>query len=368
MLSENEPTLRDLQNLPLVLDGETLTAPDVRDRCRTHRNDPGPVGELFRFLADWYDGSATLTVQTSGSTGAPKPMQVEKVRMAASARLTCQFLGLGAGDTAFLCMPLQYIAGKMVVVRALIAGLSLIPVRPSSNPLEMLASAPVFAAMTPMQAWESLKDPRTTTLLRNVQHLLLGGGSIDATLEDALRDMPGAVWSSYGMTETLSHIALRRINGPQASIWYTALDGVAVDLTTEGTLRIHAPRVCPDVLVTNDLAEMNGQRQFRILGRRDNVINSGGLKIQIEEVERLLAPHLPGQFLITAVPDARLGETVVLLLEGEVADVRDLCRRVLPKHWQPTSVVSVPALPRTETGKPARAEARALAQRLLRER
>jgi O-succinylbenzoic acid--CoA ligase len=163
------------------------------------------------------------------------------------------------------------------------------------------------------------------------------------------------------MTETLSHIALRRINGPEATEWYTPFDGVGVSLNEEGCLVIDAPAVCETTLTTNDRAEMNNGR-FRILGRRDNVVCSGGIKIQIEEVERRLSPYIKGGFMITKRRDPLLGEALVLLTDsGSPEALHDICRQYLPRYWQPRYILHVDALPLTPNGKPARQEAELLA-------
>lgn len=336
--------------------------------------------DLEAFLAEWHNDSPTVLVHTSGSTGKPKPMLVEKRRMQASARITCRFLGLHEGDTALLCMPLDYIAGKMMVVRALTCGLQLVSVPPSSHPLATSHLSPFpsrldFAAMVPLQVWNSLQVPEERHRLMHIRHLIIGGGAIDQALASQLADFPHQVWSTYGMTETLSHIALRRLNGPEASDWYTPFDGVALSLTDEGCLVINAPAVHEGPLVTNDIAELSpsapassspapasSPRRFRILGRKDNVVCSGGIKIQIEEVERLLRPHLHVPYMITKAPDEKLGEQVVLLTESKtVGDVLALCRLHLPKYWVPRRILSVDRLPLTETGKPARYEAERMA-------
>ena len=339
--------------------------------------------DIGEFLKEWENDSPTISVQTSGSTGEPKRMQVEKSRMRASARMTCDFLGLQPGDTALLCMSLDYIAGKMMVVRARERGLRLITVPPSSRPLRSLVAvgspSPLsldFVAMVPLQVYHSLEHPEERALLRQVRHLLIGGGGIDEALEQRLQDFPHAVWSSYGMTETLSHIALRRVNGAGRSPWYQPLEGVRVWQSEDGCLAIEAPTVCAVPLQTHDRVEMHADGiRFRILGRVDNVIDSGGIKIQIEEVERLLRPHLSCPFLITRQADERLGERVVLMVEREAKAVPmdgkaesrreeqllTVCRRVLPRYWQPRRVITVPSLPMTETGKPARAKAEAMA-------
>ena len=277
---------------------------------------------LDEFVSDWQSDSPTLLVHTSGSTGKPKPMLVEKRRMEASARITCGFLGLRAGDTALLCMPLDFIAGKMVVVRSLVWGLQLVAVEPSGHPLKGLTESPTFAAME-------------------------------------LRGFPNAVWSTYGMTETLSHIALRRLSGAEASEWYEPFDGVGVTTSADGCLVIDAPAVCAQPLVTNDIAEIAPDgRRFRIRGRRDNVVCSGGLKLQIEEMEARLQPHLNVPYMISKRPDDKFGEAVVLLaVTDDMESVCEVCRKHMPRYEQPRYFLAVSELPMTPTGKPARAEA-----------
>lgn len=321
------------------------------------------------FLSTWNSPSETLLVHTSGSTGKPKPMLVEKQRMLNSARITCDFLGLKPGDTALLCLPLDYIAGKMMVVRSLERGLRLVSAQPSSHPLadENLPADGIdqachftFAAMVPLQVYNSLQVPQERARLASIDHLIIGGGAIDEALEAELRSMPHAVWSTYGMTETLSHIALRCLNGKEASPWYTPFDGVQVSLSDEGCLVVDAPEVCAEPLVTNDIAETTtdartGKTLFRIKGRKDNVVCSGGIKLQIEEVEDALRPHLSSPFMIVKKKDPQFGEIAVMLTESaDLPHVRAICSASLPKYWIPREFLHVDHLPLTETGKPKR--------------
>ena len=317
--------------------------------------------EIKEFLAEWHNDSPTLLVHTSGSTGEPKPMWVEKRRMEASARMTCDFLGLKEGDTALLCMSLDYIAGKMMVVRSLVRGLRLITVEPNGHP--SWKGDVAFAAMVPMQVFNLLQTPDGCQRLKQIQHLLIGGGAIDETMARVLADFPNQVWSTYGMTETLSHIALRRLNGPDATEWYTPLPGISLSLSDEGCLRIDAPALHEGMLVTNDIVELAPDGRFRVLGRKDNVVCSGGIKIQMEGVERLLRSHLREPYLISKRRDEKFGEAVVLLTEGDAMKAEAVCHQVLPKYWQPRDYVSVAHIPMTETGKPARKQAEALAQK-----
>lgn len=323
---------------------------------------------LEDFLSEWNNDSDRVLVHTSGSTGKPKPMMVEKKRMLNSARITCDFLGLKPGDSALLCMSLDYIAGKMVVVRSIERHLHLISVSPSGHPLKNIDLKDVngkdvngeitFAAMVPMQVYNTLQVPEERERLTHIRHLIIGGGAIDASLEKELQALPGniAIWSTYGMTETLSHIALRRINGDEASEWYQPFDSVKISQTEEGCLVIDAPLVCAETLVTNDIVEIEKLR-FRIKGRKDNVICSGGIKIQIEEVEEFLKPHLEKPFMLAKKKDEKFGEIAVLMSEDkEIKTVEATIRRLLSDHkyWIPREFRYVDHLPLTETGKPKR--------------
>lgn len=317
--------------------------------------------ELNDFLAEWHNDNPRILVHTSGSTGKPKPLMVEKRRMLNSARITCDFLGLKPGDTALLCMPLDYIAGKMMVVRSIERDLRLTSVRPSSHPLadDALPSF-TFAAMVPMQVYHTLQQPQERERLMRIRHLIIGGGAISDELALMIKPLPNAVWSTYGMTETLSHIALRRLNGPDATLWYTPFDGVGISLNADGCLVIDAPEVCAEPLVTNDIAllrtdDRTGKTLFRIKGRKDNVVCSGGIKIQIEEVEEALRPHLQAPFMIIKKQDEVLGERAVLLTESaDLPLIEEICRNVLPKYWVPRQFLHIDHLPLTETGKPKR--------------
>lgn len=321
---------------------------------------------LEEFLSEWNNGSDRVLVHTSGSTGKPKPMLVEKKRMLNSARITCDFLGLKPGDSALLCMSLDYIAGKMVVVRSIERHLHLISVCPSGHPLKDVNEEITFAAMVPMQVYNTLQVPEEWARLCRIRHLIIGGGAIDEALEQKLKALPGdiAIWSTYGMTETLSHIALRRINGDEASEWYQPFDSVRISQTDEGCLVIDAPQVCAEPLVTNDIVEIESyiynkveKLRFRIKGRKDNVICSGGIKIQIEEVEALLKPYLEKSFMIAKKKDGKFGEIAVLLTEDEeIEKIEATVRRLLSDHkyWIPREFLHVEHLPLTETGKPKR--------------
>lgn len=320
------------------------------------------------FLAQWNDASPTMEVRTSGSTGTPKLIYIEKERMRASARMTCDFLGLKPADTALLCMPLDYIAGKMMVVRALERNMKLLSVEPSGHPLadntlsDLNEGIVHLAAMVPLQVWNTLRVPEERERLCHIKHLIIGGGAISQELEQELRTLPINVWSSYGMTETLSHIALRRISED----YYSPLSSISLSQDQDDCLIINAPALCAQTLYTNDIVRFHGKDHFQIIGRRDNTICSGGIKIQIEQVEAWLQSIGIDNIMITYREDKALGQALVYLTTDEINT--DMLRKSVPtdtsnsKFWLPRHIVKVPFLPLTPTGKPDRATAKQLAE------
>lgn len=362
--------MKSIQRYKFERDCQTLTINGIRyDREELLNQKPisgccPALGkELKTFLADWYGESPYMSVQTSGSTGIPKRMEISKDGMMRSAALTCSFLDLKEGDTSLLCLPLQYIAGKMMVVRALIASLDLQIVNNSGNPLKECKTGISFAAMIPLQVYNSLQNPEEKERLRKIDTLIIGGGSIDRSLEKELKDFPGRIFSTYGMTETLSHIALRRINGRESSSFYIPFDTVKLSLSEENTLIIEAPQVCDSVLITNDIAEINSDGTFLIKGRKDNVIISGGIKIQIEELERKLETYLHFPFAFTGIPHPKFGEELVLLISKPAVYEfnRIKIEEVFPPYYQPKKIIPVSEIPMTGNGKKDRSAIRKIA-------
>ncbi len=320
----------------------------------------GLAGEVADFLDAWDSPSPCLRLQTSGSTGEPTSLEADKQFLRASACMSCRAFGLREGQCALLCLPLRYIAGKMMVLRALVSGMKLALVEPCSDPLAALEEADCrldFAPLVPLQAARALERDGGTAQLGRIGTLLLGGGFIPPALEEALQALPCRAYASYGMTETFSHVALRRLNGAERSESYRPLPGVSLSLSAAGTLCISAPMLGIRSLETNDLAEAERDGSVRILGRRDAVICSGGLKIQAEALERRL--HAATGLELIAVPRSHptLGSCVALLWEGPPeaeAALRAACRR-LPRHHRPRRLRRGSALPRPAPGTTARA-------------
>jgi len=332
------------RKLALILAHAKLTDPDTPEWER----------ELFAFLQTWWDDSSTLTVHTSGSTGTPKNIVVEKERMMQSAITSCSALGLKQGDKALLCLPVRYIAGKMMVLRSLVAGLDLYTVTPDGRPLANIPSGLTFdfAAMVPLQVFNSLSNDKTA--LETIKNGIIGGAAIDPELEKEVAALPNGWYSTYGMTETLSHIALRRLNGPARSENYCPVNNVNISLSEDETLTIEAPLICPATIVTNDIARIFPDGSFKILGRKDNVINSGGIKLQTEQIEQKLSQILDVPFCITSAPDPKLGEKVILLIESKDIPEQDLLTKIsalLGVYETPKQIIPVDKIPMTPNGK-----------------
>lgn len=359
----------DRQQQRLLLEGKEYAPKDIfRLVAEGAGNCPPALWDLYLFLNEWFDASPVITVHTSGSTGVPKELVVRKDRMMQSARLTCEFLNLQAGDTALLCMNLRYIGAMMMVVRSLVAGLNLV-VRPASgHPLSDVEVPLKFAAMVPLQVYNTLRVPAERKRLEHTDILIIGGGAVDDSLEAELKTIPIAAYSTYGMTETLSHIALRRLNGEAASKCYYPFPSVKLSLSAENTLIVKAPLICDDVLQTNDIACLCSDGGFTIAGRKDNVINSGGIKIQAEEMENRLQPFIPVPFAVTAVPDPRLGQALTLLIAGkpDIKELENKLQAVLETYYRPKHIFITELIPQTENGKIDRTGCRILAQQMNR--
>ncbi len=304
-----------------------------------------PVGD---FLLDWFDSKPYIEMQTSGSTGTPKIIRVDKQAMVNSAMATGDFFELRSGNRALQCLPVKYVAGKMMLIRSIILGLDLDYVEPCSHPMKNLDDQKYdFAAMVPMQAQNSLKE------LHNVKKLIVGGARISASLEKELMKLPTEVYETYGMTETITHIAAKRV-GEKA---FTVLPHVTISYDDRNCLVIHAPHIiAEEAVVTNDLVELVNENQFIFLGRLDNVINSGGVKIMPEQVEHKLDGKIDHRFFITGKEDSELGEKVVLVIEGDAFDVDKSIFDGLDKYEHPREILFLPKFKETENGKVLRKE------------
>ena len=266
---------------------------------------------IGKFILKWLDNRDSISVRTSGSTGKSKKIKITKEHMVNSALLTGEYFNLGEKTSALLCLSADYIGGRMMLVRAMVLGWDLHIVAPEKDALTQYDNDYDFVAMVPYQLYHSL--PAMT----KVKKLIVGGGPITKELVELVQDIPTEIFATYGMTETISHIAVRRVNGVEKTDVYEALPNVK--FTTDGRecLAIYAPDIDEEIIITNDLVQLVSPTQFRWLGRYDNVINSGGYKINPEKLEEKLAPFIELPFIIASEKDEELGERLILILEND---------------------------------------------------
>lgn len=303
------------------------------------------------FIIHWLDETDTITVKTSGSTGKPKKIKLPKKAMINSARATASYFKLAENTSALLCLPANYIAGKMMLVRAMIMGWNLHVVAPEKDALTQYDNDYDFVAMVPYQVHYSLKD------LNKVKKLIIGGGPVSNELEEKLQAVSTEAFATYGMTETITHIAVRRINGPARSEQFSALPNVKFSQDERDCLVISAPDISEEKVVTNDVVTLQSPTSFVWLGRYDNVINSGGVKIFPEKVEEKLTEKIKEPFIIASEKNSELGERVILVVETKSETISDYSKAFenLSKYERPKKVVSLSKFPYTETGKIKRA-------------
>ena len=314
--------------------------------------------KVLQFLQDWFSHSETVSVQTSGSTGIPKVFEIEKKRMLNSAKMTCDFLELKKGETALLCLPVQYISGKMMLVRAIERKLKVIISVPSSAP--EISENVEFCAMTPLQVQNSLDK------IHFIKNLIIGGAAVSEKLKSqisrelsTINHQPSTnIYETYGMSETLSHIALKQIS-PIQEEYFTVLNDVEISVDERNCLKIFAPKLNPEILQTNDIVDLLNEKQFKFLGRFDNVINSGGVKIFAEELESLVKKHIDKDLVFLGKPDETLGEKLVLVVEGEKDE--NLKSEILNLKFEnkfhiPKEILFLEKFPRAENGKVLRKE------------
>lgn len=309
--------------------------------------------KVLDFIKEWFSHSKIVKIQSSGSTGIPKIFEVEKSKMLNSAEMTCNFLDLKEGNVALICLPIEYISGKMMVVRSILRRLKLKIVEPSTNPLQNINDEIDFCAMTPLQVENSLDK------LHLIKNLIIGGASVSETLKNKISqalkhsNSPTQIFETYGMSETLSHIALRQIF-PHQEDWFTVFEGVEISLDERDCLKIFAPKLNSEILQTNDLVEINNQNQFRFLGRLDNVINSGGAKIFPEELEKLVKQNIPNEAIFLGIEDEKLGQKLILIIEGSESEASNQKLSTInyeKSFHKPKDIIFVEQIPRTPNGK-----------------
>ena len=281
--------------------------------------------EAFSFLEDWFSDKEYIQVQTSGSTGAPKDILLKKEHIRNSALATADFFSLYEKTTALCCLPVDFIAGKMMFVRALTLGWHIDVILPTSFPLNKIDKEYDFCAMVPLQLSNSLNK------ITLIDKLIVGGGAVSSNLETSIQKIPTKIYATYGMTETITHIAVKPLNvssnlpvrqtGVVERSYYQLLPNVSISQDERNCLVIDAPEVSDEKITTNDVVEIISKEEFIWKGRYDNVINSGGIKLYPEEIEAKLSSIIDVRFFVAGIPDEKLGEKLVLVVEGNNSPV-----------------------------------------------
>ncbi|MFY9242377.1 MAG: AMP-binding protein [Polaribacter sp.] len=307
--------------------------------------------EIYTFLEAWFSDDKTLLVKTSGSTGKPKPILLQKELMVNSAKATGDFFNLQENTTAFMCLPIAYIAGKMMLIRALSLGWQLDVVEANSNPLEGLNKSYDFSAMVPLQLENSLSK------INLIKKLIVGGGVVSNSLQEKLQDISTQVFATYGMTETITHIAVKKLNhfsknktGAIGESYYQVLPNVTIYKDQRNCLVIEAKKISEEIVFTNDVVDLISDIHFEWLGRFDNVINSGGIKLHPEKIEEKLSKIIKKRFFVAGISDEKLGEKLILIVEGEKCQINS--KEVgLDKFELPKEIYFINRFIETSTGK-----------------
>ncbi|KOY88167.1 hypothetical protein AD998_11475 [bacterium 336/3] len=321
----------------------------------------------IEFCKEWLSGKEQFVVNTSGSTGTPKPIEISRTQMLESVRLTKLAFGLKGDETALVCLHTDYIAGKMMLIRGLELGWQMLLQEPSSNPLEKITESFDFVAFVPLQLQTIFeKTPEKITLLNQFKTIILGGASISASLETFIESLQVPVYHTYAMTETITHIATRLLNTKQKQPYFEVIEGVKIRLDERGCLCITSPTTNFEEIFTNDIAEIIDNQYFKIIGRIDNVINSGGIKIQLENIENKLEKvweklKLRQRFFCTGISDETFGQILVLCIEGKALDseqetlIMKELSLLVDKYQIPKKIFYKDHFLETETGKIKRA-------------
>lgn len=336
--------------------GSLLNVTSLKELANLYLKEGEPYEEeIGKFFLEWLDDKNYVEVHTSGSTGTPKIIQVRKEWMFNSANATGKFFELPPKTTALLCLPATYIAGKLMLVRAMVLGWHIDSVPPRSNPLDQVYKRFDFCAMTPFQLDNSLGR------LHLISKLIVGGGAISLPLKALVQDLSTKVYETYGMTETVTHIAARRVNSAKSKkgeIPFRALPDVSLSVDERNCLVIRAPGVADEPVITNDVVELETFKKFYWRGRIDHVINTGGIKIFPEQVERKLENTILHRFFITSLPDDALGEKIILFVEAPFSEesLEELTQQIkeideLTKFERPKKIYFVEKFEETHTGK-----------------
>ncbi len=343
----------------LRLNGESYSRQELllcsKDKLKNSKN-PEWEKVIFRFIVEWLNNKNNVVVKTSGSTGNPKNILIEKNRMIDSAKATNTFFDLDKSKKALLCLSADYIAGKMMIVRAFVGGFDLHYAETKSDVLLKNNVNFDFTAVVPLQLESVLKSENALPINR-IKKIIVGGVALRKDLIQKLEQVETEVWATYGMTETITHIALQRLNGKHKTDYFQALPNIEFQLDERNCLRINAPLVSLNPIQTNDEVILLNSQQFRFLGRADFIINSGGIKLSPEILEQKMALYIETCFAFSSVKDEVLGERLVLVIESKPYSkakfnkLNEILKTILNRFEEPKEIIFSDNFPRMTNGK-----------------
>lgn len=315
----------------------------LKEAQRMRKEGSSHEQDLGYFILEWLNSSLHIKLKTSGTTYYHKEIKVTKQAMCDSAKATGGVFGLKPGDKALHCLPSKYVAGKMMFVRGIVLGLEIDIVEPNSYPMILAYKDYDFVAMVPMQVRNSIFN------LYKIKTLIIGGIRLDSTLEEELLklNINTKIYETYGMTETLTHIATRKIGETAFSLF----PNIQIHTDQRNCLVIFIPRISKRLICTKDVVRILDDNKFIYLGRADFMVNSGGIKISPEIIEKKISSYIPSRFFVGGIPDDILGEKLVLIIEGEERRFDTSFFNLLDKYERPKRVIFVTNFAETETGK-----------------
>ena len=323
----------DILNRPelLAMNGTMYDRSSLLKLCAEHSGDI-----VYNRLTELLNDQDHIEVHTSGSTGEPKSIKVTKEKLLASALSTIEALELQNGANLALCISCAHIGGIMMLVRALALGAELFCFPVSADPLKAIDNEEIdLVALVPLQVSNGLKSTAGRTRLAQMKNVIIGGAPLEAGIARELAKFPNAIYATFGMTETLSHIALQRLSEPVEEA-FSCVGPTTLSTDNEERLTIHARHLSDEPIVTNDAVELISETKFIWKGRLDHVINSGGIKLYPEQLEKKLSDRISERFFFASLPDPQLGRALILCIEGSERhiEIQDL----LDKYEQPKSI------------------------------
>lgn len=345
------PPTFDKVHLKFKLNSGNYQYGDLYDVAYSFIKEGEHYEEVFgHFLMDWLDKKDYIIIKTSGSTGKPKTIEVKKQAMVNSAIATGDFFNLKPGNKALHCLPSNYISGKMMLIRAMILGLELDIVNPTTEPVFIKSKPYDFCAMTPMQLRNTLD--RT----HNIETIIVGGSKVTNSLKEAIANHPARIFETYGMTETVSHFALKQLNNfteeqRNKQQHFKLLPDISISQDERKCLVVEVPYISKDKIVTNDVVEIHSKTEFEWIGRYDNVVNTGGVKVFPEQIENKLAGIIDKRYIIASEPDDLLGEKLILVVEDKTNELDPSVFDGLEKFERPKVVYNLEKFSETGFGK-----------------